>query len=170
MNYTVPVIIIAAVLAIVLLGMYLGWRRRGRSSTGSAYAVPADARPATVESETFYVATTRHEAPLERLALKGLAYRARARVAIGPDGIRLSIPGSDDIWIPTSAIRGAGPATYAIDRVVEPGGLVCVTWQVDGAETIADSYLRFTDPAQRVAVLSALEPLAPITAPIESES
>ncbi|MET0726620.1 MAG: hypothetical protein ABWY36_09750 [Leifsonia sp.] len=173
-DYTVPAVIVIAILALLLLGMWLGWRRRTRRDRQvGAYPLPDATAAPVVSTETLYVATTKHEKPLERLNIAGLGFRARAGVRIGGDGIAIEIPGEAVSWIPRSALRGAGPATYAIDRVVERDGLVCLTWTLAGSDDLADSYLRVTEPADRPRVLAALTdilPAAPAAADTESEA
>ena len=173
-DYTVPAIIVVAILALLLFGMWLGWRgRRQRDVQVGAYPLPDATAAPIVSAETFYVATTAHEKPLERLNISGLGFRARARVTIGADGLAIEIPGEDTAWIPRDAVRGAGPATFAIDRVVERDGLVCVTWTLAGSGELADSYLRVTETTDRERILDALAhilPAAPSGADIESEA
>ncbi|MEJ3404991.1 hypothetical protein WDJ51_09615 [Rathayibacter sp. YIM 133350] len=171
MKNLLPVTIIVIVLLLVLAAMWWGWRaRRRRDVHASAYPLPQAVQSPLAGVAAFYVATTRHELPLERLAIRGLDYRAKARLAVGADGVRLDIPGSDPLWIPVTALRGAGQATYAIDRVVEQGGLLCLTWQPLGSEHPADSYLRVPDEPERLRVLEALRRILPASASTESEA
>ncbi|BDZ56324.1 hypothetical protein GCM10025870_33970 [Agromyces marinus] len=60
---------------------------------------------------------------------------------------------------------GAGTATYAIDRGVEPEGLVALTWNVDDRSepetpTRVDSYLRCRYPGDSARLITALNEIA----------
>jgi hypothetical protein len=173
-DYTVPTIIVVAILGLLLLGMWLGWRgRRQRDVQVGAYPLPDATAAPIVSAEAFYVATTAHDKPLERLNISSLGFRARARVTIGADGIAIEIPGEDIAWIPREALRTAAPATFAIDRVVERDGLLRITWTLAGSADPADSYLRVTQATDRERILDALAhilPAAPAGADIESEA
>ena len=144
-------------LALIALGMILGWRalrRRAGDVTGLA-PVPADAGAPTLTEDLLYVATTRAEQPLQRIAVKGLGFRARAVLAVSRAGIRLDLAGGQPGFIPASAILGVGRATWTIDRVVSNDGLVFVRWN---APTGLDSYLRSADPAALVAAIENILP------------
>ncbi|MET0784430.1 hypothetical protein [Orlajensenia leifsoniae] len=173
-DYTVPAIIVIAITALILLAMWLGWRGRSRRDVQvGAYPLPASVAAPIVGADGFYVATTQHEKPLERLNIRSLGFRAKARVTAGADGVALEIPGEETAWIPREAMHGAGPATFAIDRVVERDGLVCITWALAGSGDLADSYLRISDSSDRERVLDALAHIlssAPAEATEESEA
>ena len=81
-----------------------------------------------------YVATTPTGDPLERLAVQGLAFRGTARIEVVPEGMVLRVAGEQASFLPADRIVSAGEASYAIDRGVEPEGLVAVTWIANVAD------------------------------------
>ncbi|MTH69062.1 hypothetical protein GJ743_11830 [Agromyces bracchium] len=146
--------------------MWRSWRRRTvRDETLAAYAPPADPGTATLELEALYVATTPEGDPLERLAVEGLAFRGSARVEVHRKGVLLRIAGELPSFIPADRIAAAGTATYAIDRGVEPEGLVALTWIVDDRSepevpTRVDSYLRCRYPGDSARFVAAVNEIA----------
>ncbi len=144
-------------LAIVGLLMVLGWRalRRRSSDVAGLGPVPSDPGQTVLTEDLLYVATTRAEHPLQRIAAKGLGFRARAMLTVSSGGIRLDLAGGEPGFIPATALLGVGRATWTIDRVVSNDGLVFVRW-TGGAPL--DSYLRSTDPS---ALVDAIEKLLP---------
>ena len=137
--------------AVVLIGVLAwAWWRRTRRDSGLAAPVgeaPADA--ATLHThETLYVATTRHDEPLERLAIRGLGFRSRADLTVTTAGVALDLTGQPRFFVPTDRIVDVTQATVAIDRVVERDGLVRIAWRVDD-RTIVDSYIRPQDASAR---------------------
>lgn len=169
MDKIVPGLIVAAVLAGILTIMWLGWRRRVRRD--SALVVPdvPEGFVPMMSVDVLYVATTEADRPLERLAVRGLGFRARAVLSIAPSGVVLAIPGETPAFLPASTLRSVGATNVAIDRVVESDGLVRLGWGIDGVPV--DSYVRIIDADQR-SVLTDLERLLVphSTAPTESES
>jgi hypothetical protein len=168
-----PTLIIAALVALVFFGMWWGWRRRRRRDSGltAPVAVPSAAErgETLAAAETFYVATTVHEQPIERLAIAGLSFRGRARVEVSRVGILLQIAGERDVFIAAERVTDVAKATWAIDRVVEKDGLLMVAWRVT-SERVADTYLRVIDPAEFGPVLDAVRALTTPTLPTESEA
>jgi hypothetical protein len=110
------------------------------------------------------VSTTRHEQPLERLAVSPLAYRARGELALTDRGIALCLDGAPTVFLANARLVAADRATVTIDRVVEPGGLVRIAWNIDD-DTIVDSYLRLAtgDPQTLISDLQRLVTAAPDT-------
>lgn len=158
MDRVTPTLVIVAVLVLVFVGLALGWRARQRRQAAlpALDLPPAELGAPLVVDDGFYVATTRADAPTDRIAVRGLGFRARAGVAVHPEGVVLSIAGRPDAFIPTSAIIGVGRATWTIDRVVGTDGLVFVRWSYDGTEV--DTNLRVADPDALVAALTTIAP------------
>ncbi len=142
------VIILAAVALLGLLAW--AWMRRTRRDSGLAAPVgeaPADATTTAV-LPALYVATTRHGEPLERLAIRGLAFRSRVEITVTDRGVALDLTGQPRVFLDTSRLVEVAQATVAIDRVVERDGLVRLSWRTDDG-TVVDSYLRPQDASAR---------------------
>jgi len=153
-----PALVILGFLVLVFVGLGFGWRVRQRRQAGlPALASPPESLGASAfTDDVFYVATTRSDAPTDRIAVRGLGFRARASVNVVAEGLVLSIAGQPDAFIPKSAVRGVGRATWTIDRVVGRDGLVFVRWML--GDTEVDTNLLSEDPDT---LLTVLAPLAP---------
>lgn len=154
-----PGAIVIGVLLIALLLMYVGWRRRQRrqSFLPRPQPVPADPGIRLFAVEALYVASTVADDPLNRIAVAGLGFRARAVVEVFLHGVLLGIRGEPDAFLPASDLVGVDLSTWTIDRVVERDGLVKITWRL--GETLIDSYLRFTDlssPGELIAAVDSI--------------
>lgn len=150
-------IIVAIVLLGVLALMAFAWRRRIARDTrlGPLPQLP-DPRPrATTTVEVLYVATSKHDQPLERVALPGLSYRSRAVLEVGPTGIVIDVPGERPTFVPAPNIVGVDQTNFTIDRVVEPGGLIRLSWHATD-EVIVDSTFRVLEQADRAKLLDAV--------------
>lgn len=145
-------------LAVVGVLMVLGWRalRRRQGDVAGLAPVPREPGAAVLTEDLLYVATTRADAPLERIAVKGLGFRARAVLTVSSDGVMLDLAGGEPGFIPTAALRGVGRATWTIDRAVSNDGLVFVRWERDRSSL--DSYFRSADPGALVAAIHQLIP------------
>jgi hypothetical protein len=165
-EWWVGVLAAVAVIGVIAYLMLRSWRARTiRDESLAAYAPPADLGIPTLEVEALYVATTPEAEPLERLAVEGLAFRGAAHVEVHPTGVLLRIAGELPSYVPGDRIAGAGTATYAIDRGVEPEGLVALTWIVDDrsepeAPTRVDSYLRCRYPGDNARLIAAVNDIA----------
>lgn len=148
-------------IVVVLLGLgVIAWRRRGRRDAGLAAPVGEIPAEATVFSTVsgLYVATTQHEQPLERLAIRGLGFRSRADLTVTDKGVALDIVGQPRLFFARSTLDGVRLATVAIDRVVEPGGLVQFTWRA--GEIPVDTYFRPQDGSARALADAIADTLA----------
>jgi len=157
-------------LAVVLLAVGAGaWWRRSKRDIGLAAPtgdIPAGARV----RETFavlYVATTRHDEPLERLAIRGLGFRSRADITVTDRGLGIDLVGQPGLFLPVSSIAEVGQATVAIDRVVEPDGLVRLVWRT--GDHLVDSYFRSQDSSSR-AVADAIAGILPAISPTSTST
>ncbi len=134
-----------ALLALLLFLIWRGWNRRTRRYSALP-DLPVAASTMPMPERFFgllYVATTEADAPLERIARRPLAFRAKARLGVGPQGVWLEIPGERAVALESSTLLGVGRATWTIDRVVDRDGLIVLRWQW-GPQTV-DSYFRSVD-------------------------
>ena len=132
-----------AAVAVIVWVMYRSWRRRTvRDESLSSYPLPESLGAPALDAEVLYVATTPVDDPLERLAVHGLAFRGAAHVEVVTRGVILRVAGESTTFIPAERLVGASTASYAIDRGVEPDGLVALTWSPRAAGD--------TEPAPRV--------------------
>lgn len=155
----IPAIVVLSLLALLLAGMWFAWRARVKRDSGvtAGAPLPAAGIHPLISTAVLYVATTKAGQPLERLAIRGLAFRARAELTVAEEGVVLSVPGQEPIFLAKDSIRSSRPATWTIDRVVESDGLIAITWR--SGETDADSYVRVIDPTTHSTVLDALASL-----------
>jgi len=158
-------VMVAVALVLLALGVW-AWRRRTRRDGG--YAAPVGELPAgAIETGTvsgLYVATTRHDEPLERLAIRGLGFRSRVDVVLAggaASGVAIDLTGQPRLFIGADRIVSVDQATVAIDRVVEKQGLTRLSWRIDD-ETVVDSYFRPQTSSAR-ALAEAIQSVLPPT-------
>lgn len=167
MDRLLPTVLIVALVVVTAVLMLVGWRSRRRRQSGvvAPPTVPAELRPLLLAVEGWYVATTPVGEPLERIAAHGLGFRARATVVVHPEGLVLDRRGSTPIHLPVVDLRGVSRATWAIDRVVEPEGLVVVGWML--GTTHVDTYFRLPERDDADRLVSAVRTLLPAPDPAE---
>jgi len=170
MDRLVPGAIVTVFALLLLTAMVLAWRARTRrqSAFRSPTAAPApDARGRVLtQADVLYVATTTAGEPLDRLTIPGLAFRGRGVVTVSALGVSISIPGEPETYIEASHLRSVGTSTWAIDRVVETGGLVRLDWTYESADGPADveSYVRATALGDANRLIEAANSLIPHSA------
>ncbi len=136
---TVMIVVAVALLALLVWG----WRRRVARDRGLVTPRGELVSPGTDHGtfDVLHVATTRPDEPLERLTVAGLAFRSLGDLAVSDGGLTLDLVGQQRIPIARERIVQVDQATVAIDRIVEPDGLVRLRWRVDEDHTV-DSYFR----------------------------
>lgn len=166
MDRPVSTTIVIVVLLLALALMAFSWRRRKNRQAGLDLITPVpEALGAQLAAASgLYLATTPAGDRLNRVAVGGLGFRARLTVIVTEAGIVLPFPGASDVFIPTPAIVSVDTASWTIDRGIEPGGLVAITWTL--GDTVVDSYFRFDEPTP---VLGAIRSLIPATKESESQ-
>jgi hypothetical protein len=172
-----PTLIIVAIVIVVFGAMWLGWRGRARRDLAlqPTQTIPRELGTVHLDIDLFYVATTEHDQPLERLAIRGLSFRGRAHVTVADSGIAIGVSGEPDVFIPADAIDSVATANVTIDRVVEPDGLARLSWHIStaagpGSGPLVDSYLRTIDPGDRAKLLAAVNNIARTETPNTTDS
>lgn len=141
---------LVALLALLAVLGVLAHRRRQRDVEPPLPWI--DAAP-TLVAEALYVATTRAGEPYQRIFAHGLGFRGRTRVAIDAAGVQI-VADRREMRIPADRIRAVERATWTIDRVVEPGGIIVIAHSL-GADV--DTYLRLIgDDTEAFEALRAL--------------
>jgi hypothetical protein len=154
--------IVIVILALLLLLMYTGWRARKRRQKDVAppLTAPAALGAPLGTYDGKYVATTASGKPLERIAVHGLGFRSDATLTLTDLGLVVQRPGNDDLWIPRSDVVDRRTATWAIDRVVEKGGLELIEWRL--GDTTVESYFRLAAPLEFELAFEQLLPKATV--------
>ena len=170
MDRTIPAVITALVLLGVLILMWRSWRKRSRRDAGltAGYPMPSTEGVALAGAEAYYVATTPRDAPLERLAIRGLGFRARAALTVTGAGVTLDLDGNEPVFVPAAAIDAVGAAQVAIDRAVETDGLVRLSWRLYSPQSAeithdrraVDSFFRIIDPSDRARLVEAIRTIS----------
>ena len=166
MPYAVPVIVLAVVTLVLLLGMLRGWRARSRRHpVPELPALPAAPHEPPIEG--VYVASTLAGRPWERVVARGLGTRSAVEIRIvepGPNdsggGVLLTRRGARDVFIPGTDLRGVRRASVMIGKVVEADGLVVLTWQV--GDTLLDTGLRTRYASERPLLYDRILALLPL--------
>ena len=156
----VPVLILFGLLALAYLGMWLGWRRRGRRHDLPPLVDASPAADALLKATGRYFGTTTAGNWLDRVVARGLGTRSGCEVSLSADGLDVVRP-SGSFRIPTAALRGARLDEGIAGKVVPPSGILVVTWQ--HGDLLLDSGFRFADPAQHEAWVGAVSRTAEAT-------
>lgn len=140
----------AGVLALVV-GVYLlmrrGWRRRTAAQADLPplpIPPPVDGAPLLDPLPGLYVGTTRTGDWLDRVTASGLSARARGRLLLTADGLVVERAGAAALFVPGPAIREARVEAAHAGKVVGPGGLLVVSWEL-GEGVLLDSGFRGDD-------------------------
>ena len=164
-NNVIGAVIVIALILLAFWGMYRSWKNR---SVSSATTHPSNASnglgPSSAEATSFsgfYVATTPTAAPLQRLNLPGLGFRAKATIWVFPDLVEICPAGEESTSISAASFLGARSARVTIDRVVEKDGLTALDWVatdlVSGTRSLVTSYFRIPNIRLRESFEATLE-------------
>ena len=156
MDRTAAAALVLALLVLLLGLMWLGWRNLRRRSAGipTPLGIPAESGVERLRTTGLHVATTHAGRPLDRVAVRGLDFRANADIRVTASGVELRLAGGAEVFVPAPSIRGVDRASWTIDRAVERDGLVVLGWTL-GA-TPLDTNLRVENPTALAAALSTL--------------
>lgn len=144
-------------LIVLLAGLAVrGWGRR-RNEQEQLLRMPAESIPnfaAELAVNGFYVATTKSGEPLNRINAYGLGHRGKASIAISAQGVVIDRIGEVSLAIPSRDLVSVQLVSGAIDRAVETGGLIAITWLIGGE--MLETTLRVVDENQRSLMVAAL--------------
>jgi hypothetical protein len=171
----VSTIVLVLVVLLVYRGMRAGWQARTRRSAALLPALPVPPTGLGAERlapvDAVYVSTTRSGDWLDRVTAYGLGVRSPAQVGVFDAGVRITRQGATDLFVPTSAVRGASAAPGMAGKVVGGEGLVVLTWQADPADPRGlDTGLRPKHAADHARLIDAITTLTTGSAPAQEEN
>ncbi len=141
------VLLIVALLALALWGMYRGWQHRaGRQSalSGRFPVVPTDPGPILLGPETgLYVGSTIAGNWQDRIVVDDIGHRASAELTLHADGVLLNRHGAGAIWLPHTALEQARTDNRLAGKVMTKDGLLVLRWRV--GEAVVDTGFRADD-------------------------
>jgi hypothetical protein len=125
----VPVAILLGLLLLAYVGMWRGWRRRGRKHDLPPLASPPEEQPdVLLDAGGSYFGTTTSGNWLDRVVARGLGTRSSCRLSLSDGGLDVHRP-AGSFRIPVTALRGARRDRGIAGKVVPPHGVLIVTWQ-----------------------------------------
>ena len=160
--------LVIVLIVLAISAMTIAWRKRLKHSKRFSLNVPGTELAPLGSGESFsclYVATTMATDALARVAIAGLAYRARATVELSEDYFVIHPQGEQSSPIPAAQIIEIHQAQVTIDKAVEKDGLTAISWQAFDTQTdqIVEltSYFRFTNAQDQSHFLQTFSSLYP---------
>lgn len=130
------VAVLVAVVALVGLGAWRGWRARARrqGDIPAPAAPPGDLGAPAVELAGTYVTTTRAGDWLDRVTAHGLGPRAAATLAVSGAGVVLRRDGAPELFVPAGDVLGVGVSSGMVGGVPGRPELLVLRWRSGSAE------------------------------------
>ena len=159
------VLVLLAVVALVFMGMRVGWVHRRQRTSDQIPALPTP--PADLGQvrlgpvDAVYVSTTTAGDWLDRIVAQDLGVRSPASVTVHDTGVRIERRGATDVFIPTAALADSSTAPGMAGKFVGKDGLVVLTWApttTPGAPQL-DTGLRPHHSADGTALVAAVTAL-----------
>lgn len=160
MSRTVPVLLLAVFVLLLLGLMRLGWRRRDARQTDLPALPPVPAGLGEPESAVpgIYVSSTTAGDWLDRIVAHGLGVKSEARVAVHPGGpvpgVGVLRQGAPSFFVPAAELTGVRLERGMAGKFVERNGLVVITWRL--GDRLLDTGFRTRYAADRARLVTAV--------------
>ena len=136
-------VVVIAVIALALWGMRRAWIAKAnafRDVPAPIEEVPAGATAVTAMFPARMAGTTLSGQWLRRVTVHGLGTPRSVVAGVYVEGIRITDEGSFNVWIPREHIDAIRTGRGLAGDVVEPDGMVIITWRL--GEHLIDTGLR----------------------------
>ncbi|MBW4720980.1 PH-like domain-containing protein [Saccharothrix obliqua] len=126
-------LLVLAVFALCVYGMWHGWRARARRQAAvlpEFPAPPAEPGAAKLAATGVYVGTTVGDDWQDRVAVGDVGHRAEAVLKLTDSGVLVERTGASAMWLPLDAIEGARTARGLAGKVMAGDGLLVLRWRL----------------------------------------
>ncbi|MET9486301.1 transporter [Nocardia sp. NPDC006630] len=134
MERTLTIVVLLALFALCLWGMYRAWTGRAKkqaASIGELPVVPADCGAQLLEPTTgMYLGSTLAPSWIQRITVGDLGFRATAELTRFERGILLERDGAGTVWIPEEAITAVRTERGHAGKVMTEGGVLVIRWKL----------------------------------------
>ncbi|WP_019927028.1 hypothetical protein [Nocardia sp. BMG111209] len=134
MERTLLVLLLLALFALILWGMYRSWRKRGArqaDAVGELPQVPAELGAQVLEPTTgLYTGTTLAPSWQNRIVVGDLGFRATAELTRFERGVLLERDGAAPIWIPRESITAVRTERGHAGKVMTEDGVLVIRWKL----------------------------------------
>ena len=167
MTRAILVLLCVALLALALLGMWLGWRHREQRQRQlpALPELPADLGQPSLSSTGLYVGTTFASSWQDRVVHEGLGARATGSATLYPGGLVIERDGAEPVFVPRRDLVDVRLAPGLAGKVMGDGGLLVARWRL-GETELATAFRaddKSTDPDWVRALTDALTDAKEIT-------
>ena len=168
MTRVLLVLLCVALVALSLLGMWLGWRHRRQSQSflPRLPQVPHDLGTPSLSSTGLYVGTTFATSWQDRIVHESLGARAHGTATLYPSGLVIERAGAEPVFVPKGDLVDVRLAPGLAGKVMGDGGLLVARWRL--GETELDTAFRADDKSSYPDWLRALA--SPSGGPAPSEA
>jgi hypothetical protein len=152
-------LITLAIIAVVLLMIWTGWRNRlkRQADVEPLPAVPAEPGTPLTSAEGQYVASTTAGDWLDRIAVHGLGIRTNSTLAVYPHGVLFDRSGAQAIYVPAEDLTAVRKDSGMAGKFVEKDGLLVLSWNL-GTHGL-DTGFRTRRAADKDALFESLQQL-----------
>ncbi|MBT2594929.1 hypothetical protein [Arthrobacter sp. ISL-72] len=159
MDKIFPGLAMLAIIAVVFVLLFIGWRNRLRrqSDVEQLPALPAELSLPLASADGQYVATTTAGDWLDRIAVQGLGIRTTAELTVHPEGVLFERSGAGPVFIPADRLTGVRQDSGMAGKFVEKDGLLVISWTLGNREL--DTGFRTRRADDKPAVLKAFQEL-----------
>lgn len=129
------VLIVLAAIAAALWGMRRGWTARAARQADLGMPPEPPVGLSAVDGTGVggvFLGTTTHGDWLDRIVVHDLGVRSRAVCDVGPEGVLLRREGARDLYVPSALLRSVTTARGIAGKAYERGGVLVMTWDLDG--------------------------------------
>ena len=170
MEKVLPGLAMLAVVAVVFVLIWIGWRGRLRRQAGIEQlpAVPDVLGEALVSADGQYVASTTAGDWLDRIAVHNLGIRTNAKLSVHPEGVLFERAGAGPVFIPAGRLTGVRQESGMAGKFVEKDGLLVLSWMLGSHEL--DTGYRTRRAEDKAVLLTTLQDLISAAPQAEADS